>query len=148
LSLSEDRNEQIRKYAFGGQRSNDQQRGYSEKSRRLDEHGGDCLVQPTNPTGRPRDGANVLSVQDESDDDHEGEDDVERKRDRKVWKGGPDIAEIPILSNRDVDRQNAYHYLLSTLALSITTVHEELKYVPTEARYRRQGKAITQRFLE
>ena len=30
-------------------------------------------------------------MQDQSDDDHEGEEDVERKRNRKVRKSGPDF---------------------------------------------------------
>ena len=34
------------------------------------------------------------------------------------------------------------------VALSVTTARGEFKYVPTEPRYMRQGKAIAQRFLE
>ena len=38
--------------------------------------------------------------------------------------------------------------ILPTLALSITTVRGELGYIPTEPRNMREGKAMTQIFLE
>jgi len=34
------------------------------------------------------------------------------------------------------------------LVLSVTNVYRELRYVPTEPRYMRKGKAMTQRFVE
>jgi len=36
----------------------------------------------------------------------------------------------------------------STLASGVTAGRKELKYTPTEPRYMRKGRAMTQRFLE
>jgi len=83
LNLTENRVGQILGLAFGSVRSNSEQRGHSEKSTRLDEHGGDGLVQSTDSGPGPRSSANVPAVQDEPDNNNEGEDDVERNRDRK-----------------------------------------------------------------
>ena len=84
LNLSEDREDQIPDFdVFGGHRSNDKQRAHSEMGTRLDEHGGDGLVQSADSGPRPRGSANGPAVQDNPEDDHEGEGDVERNRDRK-----------------------------------------------------------------
>ena len=64
---------------------NDQQRAHSVKRRRLDQHGDDGVVQSSESTWRPHDCADVPVVQDEPDDDHKGEENVERDRDRIVW---------------------------------------------------------------
>jgi len=50
----------------------------------------------------PRRGAGVPPVQDESGDDHEGEENVEWGRDRKVWKDG--LASVIPRSYIRVDR--------------------------------------------
>jgi len=77
LDLSEDRREKIPDCVIGSNRPDDQQRGHSEKSGGFDEHGGDGLVQSADSIWRSSSSANVPCVQDESDDDHQGEDDVE-----------------------------------------------------------------------
>ena len=63
-------------------RYNNQQRAESIKSRRLDEHGNDGLVQSTDSIWTPHVSSNDPDVQDELDDDHEGEEYVEENRDR------------------------------------------------------------------
>ena len=77
LNLSEDREGQIRDFAFGSHRSNGEQRAHSEKSTRLDEDRGNGLVQSTDSGPRPRGSANRPAVQDEPEDNHKGEGDVE-----------------------------------------------------------------------
>jgi len=64
-----------------GQSSDDQQRAHGENGTRLDEHGGDSLVQSTISSLRPGGTADVPPVQDDPDDDHQGKEDVERNRD-------------------------------------------------------------------
>jgi len=53
------------------------QRTHCEKGTRFDEHGGDRLVQSTNSNWRPGGSTEVPAMQDETDDDHQGEDDIE-----------------------------------------------------------------------
>ena len=77
LNLTENREGQIRGHASGSPQSDGEQRAHSEKSTRLDEDGGDGLVQFTDSGPRPRSSANVPAVQDEPDNDNQGEDDVE-----------------------------------------------------------------------
>ena len=91
LSLGKDRYENVRGAVPSARRSKNQQRAHSVQGRRLDEHGNDDLVQSANSTF-PRGSANVSGVEDEPDDDHEGEEDVERQCDRKVRKSEPDAA--------------------------------------------------------
>jgi len=77
LNLTENRDGQTPGCGvFGSHRSNGEQRARSEKSTRLDEHGGDSLVQSADSGSRPRGSANVPAVQDEPEDDHKGEGDV------------------------------------------------------------------------
>ena len=57
----------------------------SVKGTGLDEHGDNGLVQSTSSRRRPDGISNVPAVQDESNDDHEGEDDIESSGNRKVW---------------------------------------------------------------
>ena len=77
LGLSEDGEEQIHGNAVDRPRSDHQQRAHGEKGRGLYEHGGDGLVQSADSSRISRSGANAPGMQDESDDNHEGEDDVE-----------------------------------------------------------------------
>ena len=79
----------------GSPQYNEQQRVHSVKGRRLNEHRDDALVQSTGSSWSPHDNANVPAVQEESDDDHEGEEDVERNRNRKVWNTEIDGDSIP-----------------------------------------------------
>ena len=91
LSFGKDRYENVRSTVPGARWSKNQQRAHGVQGRRLDEHGDDDPVQSigsTVPHGSP----NVPGVQNEPDDDHEGEEDVERQRNRKVWKAEPDTA--------------------------------------------------------
>ena len=75
----------------GTQWYNDQQRVHSEEGTRFNEHHDDGFTQPADP-GNPQGGASVPAKQDEPDNDHVGEEDVERERNRIVWKSGPDGA--------------------------------------------------------
>ena len=75
LSLSKDRDEEIPDWRT--QCRNNKQRAHSVKCTRLDEHGDDGFVQPTNSTWSHRGSANVPGVQDEPGDDQEGEENVE-----------------------------------------------------------------------
>ena len=94
LSLSKDRQEDIRGVISGGPRSNEQQRVHGIKGRRFDEHRDDGPVQSTN--FRLSHGtANIPAMQDKPRDNHEGEEDVERNRDRKVWKTKVDDGTVP-----------------------------------------------------
>ena len=63
--------------------SNQQQRVYSIECGRLNEHGDDGPIQSDSTCGSPgRD--NGLAVQREADNDHGGEEDIKRNRNRKV----------------------------------------------------------------
>jgi len=89
LSLRKNREEDIHRVGCGkvnifvcgvfvhGQRSNDDQRAHGEKGTRLNEHGGYRLVQSTDYNCRPYGSANPPAMQDESDHDHQGEENVE-----------------------------------------------------------------------
>jgi len=83
LDLSENREGQTYGLAAGSVRSKGKQRAHSEKSTRLDEDGGDSLVQSTDSGLRPRSSANVPAMQDEPGDNNKGQGDVEQNRDRK-----------------------------------------------------------------
>ena len=87
-------------------------------------------------------------MQDESDDDHEGEENIEGKRNRVVRKTGP---------RREVGRSNfralvfesdTHCYDFYVRACVQPPVCGELKRLPNEPMYMRQGKAMTQKFLE
>ena len=78
LNLGEDRQEGIPNGGLRAPRSNNQHRAHGVKGTRLDEHGDDRLTQSADPSSTHA-SANVPGVQDEADDDHEGEEDVERK---------------------------------------------------------------------
>ena len=76
LNLSEDRHEDIHSGVPRAPRSNNQQRAHGVKGTRLDEHSDDGFAQSAD-SGYPQSSASVPGVQDESDGDHEGEEDVE-----------------------------------------------------------------------
>ena len=95
LSLSEDGQKEIRSVISSTPRSNKQQRINGVKRRRLDEHGDDGLVQSSGSRWSPHSSANVPAVQDEARNDHEREEDVERNRNRKVWKTKVDGDRVP-----------------------------------------------------
>ena len=79
LCLSKDWQEITPKAVSGTQPSENQKRTRSINHRGLNEHGDNGLVQPAN-SRYPHASANVPSVQGESDDYHEGEEDVERNQ--------------------------------------------------------------------
>ena len=85
LSLSKDSKEGTLGVVPNSPRYNDEQRAHCIKGRGPDKHCGDGHAQSTDPS-YPHSSANVPGVQDKTSDDHEGEEDVERDRDRKVWK--------------------------------------------------------------
>ena len=81
----------------------------------------------------------------EPDDDHEGENDVERKRNPIEWKNGPLGGEDrPVL----VDEHGTHSYIVGVSPRVPLPVRRELKYVPNEPRYMKQGKTMTRRFVE
>ena len=75
LSLGED-GEDVRNVILDGQRYNNQQRVHGVEGTRLDEHGEDGIAHCTDSTD-PHGIANVSGVQDQTGDDHEGEEEVE-----------------------------------------------------------------------
>ena len=85
LNLSEER--QRHKHDRDGSESpryDGKQRAHGEKCRRLDEHGDDGGVQSTDSGLRT--GTSLPAEQDDSDDDHESEENVERKCARKEYE--------------------------------------------------------------
>ena len=78
LGLIEDGHEDDRSAVSNKPRYDSQQRAYSVQRRRFDEHGDDGLVQSTHSGCTPHGGTNVPDVHDESDDDHDGEENVKR----------------------------------------------------------------------
>ena len=68
------------------QRSNNQHRVHSIECKRLDEHGDGGIVYSVDPIWIPHGGANVPGMQAEPEDDHGGEEAVERKRNRNIGK--------------------------------------------------------------
>ena len=76
LSLGEDGEEDVHNVIVDGQWYNNQQRAHGVEGTRFNEHGGDGIAHPTDSTD-PHGIANVPCVQDQSNDDHEGEEDVE-----------------------------------------------------------------------
>ena len=78
LSFSEDGKESLHHVISGSPRPNNQQRTHGVKGARFNEYGDNGLAQSAD-SSLPRDGANVPGVQDEPDDDHQGEEDVERE---------------------------------------------------------------------
>ena len=80
LSLSEDRQEDIRSVVSSAPWANKQQRIHSIERRRLDEHGDDGLVQPSETAWSPHGSANLPAVQKEPGNDQEGEENVEGNR--------------------------------------------------------------------
>jgi len=83
LSLSENGQEGIRSTISSTPQPDQQQRVHSVERRRLDEHGDDGPVH-SDSAGSPPGRENVPAVQHEADDDHEGEEDIKRNRNRKV----------------------------------------------------------------
>ena len=76
LSLGEDGEEDVHNIILDGQRYNNQQRSHGVEGTRLNEHGGDGLAHSTD-SAYPHGIANAPGVDDQSDNDHEGEEDVE-----------------------------------------------------------------------
>ena len=70
LNFSDDGQEETRDVTFSGPQSNQHQRVYGIKRRRLDEHGSNGFIQSTDAGRRPRGSTNVPPVYDEPDDDH------------------------------------------------------------------------------
>ena len=91
LSVTKEGREEICHVVPGTPRSNKQQRANSIEGTRLDEHDDNGLAQSTD-FSYPQGSASVPGVQDEPDGDHEGEEDVERKGNRKVWNNRPAVA--------------------------------------------------------
>ena len=83
LSLREDGQEYIRSAASSNEQSNHQQRARGMRDTGFNKHGDDSPAQPAS-SSPPQCSANVPDAQNESDDNHEGEEDVERKRNRIV----------------------------------------------------------------
>ena len=78
LSLIEDGQEEIHNGAAFDDTpcSDNQQRAHSKNGTGFNEHGDDGLVQSTD-SSHPQGRASASGVHDESDDDHEGEENVE-----------------------------------------------------------------------
>ena len=76
LSLREDSEQEISRDVGGAPQYYEQQRIRSVNSIRLDKHGHDGLGRSTDSTD-PHSRANSPGMQDESGDDHEGEEDAE-----------------------------------------------------------------------
>ena len=83
LSLNED--ESIHSTVSSDRRYDDRQRAQREKRTGLDERGDCGLAQPPDSTSSSQGSMDGPAVSDESDDDHDGEKDVDRNRNRKVW---------------------------------------------------------------
>ena len=88
LILSEDRQEYIGNPAICAPGSNEQYGANGVEGGRLDEHGDDSPVNSTSAGLSAEGVSDVPAVEDESEDDHEGEEDVERNGDGKVWDAG------------------------------------------------------------
>ena len=151
LSLSKDRQEDVRGVVSGAPRPDEQQRVHGIKGRRFDEHRDDCPVQSTDSSWSSHGTANIPAVEDEPNDDHEGEEDVERNRNRKVWKAEVDSDGIPntaIWLRGLVDERDAHCCINNVSPVSPVCEKGKPRHAPTEPRYMRQGKAIIQRFME
>ena len=85
LSLDEDRGEEICDVIPGAPRSNKQQKIDSVKGVRFDEHGDDGRVHPASCGFGAYCTSNPPVIQGEPYDDHDREDDGERKGNRKIW---------------------------------------------------------------
>lgn len=77
LSLGEDGQEDVCSVVSGAPRHNEQQRAHSGKRTRFNEHCDDIFVQSTDPSWRPYGSVKVPTMNDKSDNDHKGEEDVE-----------------------------------------------------------------------
>ena len=77
LGLSEDGQENALGVILGAPQSNEQKRVYSVKSTRLGEHHDDSLAHSAT-FSLSHNSADTSGVQNEPDDNHEGEEDVER----------------------------------------------------------------------
>jgi len=90
-------------------------------------------------------------MQDQSGNDHQGKEDVERNRDRNMWKtqvnGDSDPGTAPYMGMRG-SYHNTCRYIIDVSPERHQLVCGEFKHVPTVARYIRQGNATTQRFME
>ena len=81
LSLAENRHKDIISGVPDAHRDENQHRVHGENDTGFNEHDDDGFVQSADST-HPHCGANVPGVKDEPNDDHEGEEDVERNRNR------------------------------------------------------------------
>ena len=97
------------------------------KGQKTDEHYNDGNGRSTDPSC-PHSGANIPGVQGEAGGDHEGEEDVERDRNRMP---GLTVVVIPIVISLNGVGSEYHHRPV------------EFRCVPTEPRYVRQGKPIT-----
>ena len=85
LSLAKDRGKYIGNITLGTPRSDKYQSTNGIKGRRLNKHGDDGIIQSARSGSSSNGNLKVLPVQEESYDDHEREEDVDCKGDRKVW---------------------------------------------------------------
>ena len=76
LSLKEDGHEYLRRTASSNEQSNHQQRAHGIDDAGFNKHGDDCPAQPAS-SSPPQRSTSVPGIQNESDDNHEGEEDVE-----------------------------------------------------------------------
>ena len=96
LNPTEDRGEDQREVTVGSPRSDVQQKSDGVKRGRLDERGDHSLVNSANPGCGTRSLANVPAVQDQSNDNHEREQDVERNGNRVVRNGDVDADRVSV----------------------------------------------------
>jgi hypothetical protein len=85
LSLAKDGGKRIRDVTLGTPWSNKHQSTDGIKRGRLSEHGGDGFIQSARSDLGSHRVSNVPLVEDEPWDDHEGEKDVHREGNRKLW---------------------------------------------------------------
>ena len=108
LNRREDVSKEILNGVSSGPCSDDQQHTRSVEGTRLDEHGDDGGAQSAD-SSYPHRSAGVPGVQRNPDNDHEGEDDVERKRKRIVWNSGPRVG---IRCRALVDVHDTHRYIV------------------------------------
>ena len=132
----------------GTPRSNEQQKTNGIKGRRLDEHGDDGHVQSGSSSGPvPHGISNIPAVHDEPYDDHDCEDDVDRKGNRKVWNAEVNCDGVPktIVWLCGLVDEHGTHRCVSIVSREYhCQLAEDLEHIPKHARYIKQGKAMIQ----
>jgi hypothetical protein len=88
LVLGEDRQEYIGSPTICTPRTDEQYGADGVQGGGLDEHGDNGVVNSACPSASSEGVSNVPAVEEESDDDHEGEEDVERNGNEEVWDAG------------------------------------------------------------